>query len=97
MRRYIISEEQYRRLTKQLTEQDDNISVLCKDPKDAQNVADNVKSKVGGNTDGITIQTPVVGEGRLVKLGELQENRLKALKRNSEVYTVKDFMKNISK
>lgn len=39
----------------------------------------------------------VVSEGKLITKKQLQENRLKELKKNSEVYTVKDFIKKFDK
>lgn len=35
----------------------------------------------------------VINENKLITKKQLQESRLKALKKNSEVYTVKDFIK----
>ena len=40
----------------------------------------------GASADGIS-------EGRLISKKDLQKSRLRALKENSEVYTVRDFMK----
>lgn len=36
-------------------------------------------------------------ESKLISLSQLKENRLKVLKENSEVYSVKEFMKKIRK
>lgn len=38
-----------------------------------------------------------LSENKLITKKKLQENRLKKLKENSEIYTVKDFLKNIKK
>lgn len=53
-----------------------------------------IVSKNTTNTNGTT--TPV-SEGKLITKKQLQENRLKELKKNSEVYTVKDFIKKFDK
>ena len=37
----------------------------------------------------------VISENKLITKKQLQENRLKALKKNSEIYTVRDFMKKL--
>ena len=41
-----------------------------------------------------TTQNSELSEGMLLSKKKLQENRLKALKKNSELYTLKDFIKN---
>ena len=43
----------------------------------------------------ISIKAAETNEGILVKKSKLQESRLKALKRNSEIYTVRDFMRKL--
>ena len=39
----------------------------------------------------------VISENKLITKKQLQENRLKALKKNSELYTVKDFINKFNK
>ena len=43
----------------------------------------------------ISIKAADTNESIFVKKSKLQESRLKALKRNSEIYTVRDFMKKL--
>ena len=55
--------------------------------------------KNGVKLDNATIQMKAsdTNEGKVIKKSQLKENRLAALKKHSEVYTVKDFIKSLKK
>jgi hypothetical protein len=64
---------------------DKNFQVVANNPKspDTQIVSKNNSSQTDNTT---------VSEGKFITKKQLQENRLKEMKKNSEVYTVKDFI-----
>ena len=92
-RKIRITEEQYQMALKE--------GVTLKVPtNNGKNLEQNIKdTKAQGDyevKDGnytLEIDPKGVQENKLVSKKELQENRLKKLKENSEVYTVKDFIK----
>ena len=73
-------------LNKVIPNADKNFQVAANNPKspDTQIVSKNTSSQTDNTT---------VSEGKLITKKQLQENRLKEMKKNSEVYTVKDFIK----
>ena len=64
-----------------------------------QVVADNSNNTqiVSKNETPNTNDTTTVTENKIITKKQLQENRLKVLKKNSVVYTVKDFIKGLNK
>lgn len=90
-KRLILTNEQYERLIKEDGQQ--GLTLKANTPDDVKTVADTAK-QMGINADKATIETPL-GESKLIKLSDIKKNRLKILKENSEVYTVKDFMSKI--
>lgn len=53
--------------------------------------------KAGADPNKATIQISPKTEGRIITKRQMMESRLKALKANSEYFTVNDFIKRISK
>lgn len=66
---------------------------------DVKQAVDNAKQnakKNGVNLSDATISVPAdTNEGRIITKKELQENRLKVLKANSKLFSVKDFVNKI--
>lgn len=79
-------EKTQQELNKVIPNADKNFQVAANNPKspDTQIVSKNTSSQTDNTT---------VSEGKLITKKQLQENRLKEMKKNSEVYTVKDFIK----
>lgn len=71
-------------------------------PKDNMEVVAPIKNNQTqlsnmSNTDKQNAEVVIQSEGRYIKKSQLKENRLKTLKQNSELYTVKDFINKIKK
>ena len=94
-KKFKITEEQY----KQLMESSDVLKLTADTEATNGNVSkaasDTINNAIDNGVDpkktDILITTP--NESRVVTKKELYENRLKLLKRNSKLYTVKDFFK----
>lgn len=101
-RQFIITEEQYNRL---MSESNEKIIIDASDKVKAKggDVKSGVKDALSTTQQNgipndktqVKIDGEAISEGRLLSKKKLQENRLKKLKKNSELYSVKDFMKKI--
>ena len=97
-RKFVISEEQYNMALKEGVTLNADVAAAGGDVKRAVDTAKQEALKNGVKMDDATISIKAAdtNESIFVKKSKLQESRLKALKRNSEVYTVRDFMKKLS-
>ena len=97
-RKFVISEEQYNMALKEGVTLNADVVAAGGDVKRAVDTAKQEAMKNGVKMDDATISIKATdtNESVFIKKSELQESRLKALKRNSEVYTVRDFMKKLS-
>lgn len=96
-RKICITEEQYNMALKEGVKVNADLSATNGNVGAA---FDNAKkdAKESGLKDGeYSIEFPNVTESKFITKKQLQENRLKALKEDSELYTVKDFMKRFVK
>lgn len=96
-RKLKISEEQYRTAIKEGITLNADVDACNGDVKQAidktkQNAKDN-----GVDLSNANIQVPAQSrnEGRIITKRQLQENRLKVLKENSELYSLNDFLNKI--
>lgn len=96
-RKLKISEEQYRTAIKEGITLNADVDACNGDVKQAidktkQNAKDN-----GVDLSNANIQVPAQSrnEGRIITKKQLQENRLKVLKENSELYSLSDFLNKI--
>ena len=96
-RKVIITEEQYNMALKEGVTINADLNSANNDPKRAFDNAKSEAEKQGLRKGEYSIQFSNVGESKIVKKSELKENRLAALKKNSEMYTVKDFINKIKK
>lgn len=96
-RKFVISEEQYNMALKEGVTLNADVAAAGGDVKRAVDTTKKEALKNGVKMDDatISIKAAETNEGILVKKSKLQESRLKALKRNSEIYTVRDFMKKL--
>lgn len=96
-RKFVISEEQYNMALKEGVTLNADVAAAGGDVKRAVDTTKQEALKNGVKMDDatISIKAAETNEGILVKKSKLQESRLKALKRNSEIYTVRDFMKKL--
>jgi hypothetical protein len=96
-RKFVISEEQYNMALKEGVTLNADVAAAGGDVKRAVDTTKKEALKNGIKMDDatISIKAAETNEGILVKKSKLQESRLKALKRNSEIYTVRDFMKKL--
>ena len=92
-RKIRITEEQYNMALKEGVTINADLSASNNDPKVAFDNAKTEAEKNGLKGGQYNIQFPNVSETKIITKKELQESRLKALKENSEVYSVKDFIK----
>ena len=92
-RKIRITEEQYNMALREGVTINADLSASKNDPKAAFDTANNQAKEQGLKPGQYNIQFPNVSESKLITKKQLQENRLKALKENSKVYTVKDFIK----
>ncbi len=88
-----ITEEQYNMAIKEGVTINADLGAANNDPKKAYDTAKNEADKQGLKSGQYNIQFPNVQESKIITKKQLQENRLKELKKNSELYTVKDFVK----
>ena len=97
-RKFVISEEQYNMALKEGVTLNADVTAAGGDVKRAVDTAKQEALKNGVKMDDATIaiKAAETNESVFIKKSELHESRLKALKRNSEVYTVRDFMKKLS-
>ena len=91
-RKIRITEEQYNMALKEGVTINADLSGSNNDPKQAFNTAKTQAEKQGLKSGEYNIQFANVQENKLFTKKQLQENRLKELKKNSEVYSVKDFI-----
>lgn len=99
-KRLVITEEQYKNLIKEGVTLKADVDAANGDVKKAIDTTKQEAAKSGIKLDNATIEVPAnegPNEGKVVKLSALKESRLKVLKENSQLYTVKDFMKNLIK
>ena len=96
-RKFVISEEQYNMALKEGVTLNADVAAAGGDVKRAVDTTKKEALKNGIKMDDatISIKAAETNEGILVKKSKLQESRLKALKRNSEIYTVRDFMRKL--
>jgi len=92
-RKIRITEEQYNMALREGVTVNADLTSSNNDPKQAFDKAKGEAEKQGLKSGEYNIQFSNVQEGKLVSKKQLQENRLKALKKNSELYSVKDFIK----
>ena len=97
-RKFVISEEQYNMALKEGVTLNADVAAAGGDVKRAVDATKQEALKNGVKMDDATlaIKAAETNESVFIKKSELHESRLKALKRNSEVYTVRDFMKKLS-
>ena len=97
-RKFVISEEQYNMALKEGVTLNADVAAAGGDVKRAVDATKQEALKNGVKMDDATIaiKAAETNESVFIKKSELQESRLKALKRNSEVYTVKDFMQKLT-
>ena len=97
-RKFVISEEQYNMALKEGVTLNADVAAAGGDVKRAVDATKQEALKNGVKMDDATIaiKAEETNESVFIKKSELHESRLKALKRNSEVYTVRDFMKKLS-
>ena len=97
-RKFVISEEQYNMALKEGVTLNADVAAAGGDVKRAVDATKQEEHKNGVKMDDATIaiKAAETNESVFIKKSELHESRLKALKRNSEVYTVRDFMKKLS-
>lgn len=98
-RKIVISEKQYDMALKEGVTLNADVAAAGGDVKKAVDTAKREGQKNGVNMNDATIEIKAndTNEGFLIKKSKLQENRLKALKKNSDVYSVRDFIKHIAK
>ena len=96
-RKFVISEEQYNMALKEGVTLNADVAAAGGDVKRAVDTTKQEALKNGVKMDDATIliKAAETNESFFVKKSKLQESRLKALKRNSEIYTVRDFMKKL--
>lgn len=94
-RKIIISEEQYKKMVDETVNIEADPAKTGGDIKRAYDIAQK-EAQRSGITDlkKVKIQFPAEGtnENRVITKSQLQKNRLKVLKENSQIYSVKDFM-----
>lgn len=95
-RKICITEEQYNMALKEGVTINADLNSANNDPKVAFDKAKQQAQKQGIRGK-YNIQFSDIGESKFLKKSQLEENRLKNLKKNSDVYTVKDFMKMLKK
>jgi hypothetical protein len=96
-RKIRITEEQYNMALREGVTINADLSASNDDPKKAFDTAKTEAEKQGLKPGGYNIQFPSVNENKFLTKKELQESRLKKLKKNSELYTVKDFINKFNK
>lgn len=94
-KRLVISEEQYNMALEEGITLNADVSAAGGDVKKAVDIAkqEAIKNGVNMNNAKIQINAKDTNESKFIKKSKLQENRLAALKKNSDLYTVRDFMK----
>jgi len=96
-RKIRITEEQYNMAIREGVSINADLSAANNDPKKAFDDAKGNAEKQGLKPGEYSITFANVQENKLITKKQLQENRLKALKENSQVYTVKDFINKFNK
>ena len=96
-KKFIISEEQYTMALKEGVVLNADVAAAGGDVKRAVDTTKKEAMSNGVKMDDATISIKAsdTNESVFITKSKLQENRLKALKRNSEVYTLRDFMKKL--
>ena len=92
-RKFCITEEQYNMALKEGVMLNADVSAAGGDVKRAVDTTKSEAEKQGVKDYTVAIDGKQLSENKLITKKELQENRLKVLKENSEVYSVKDFIK----
>lgn len=98
-KKFVISEEQYKKALAEGITLNADVAAAGGDVKRAVDNTKREAQKNGVKMDDATIELKAsdTNEGRLITTAQLRENRLKILKKNSEVYTVREFMEKINK
>lgn len=96
-RKIVISEEQYKKMLGEGVTLNADVSAAGGDIKRAVDTTKKQAQQSGVDMNDATIQFRAsdTNESRIIKKSKLQESRLAELKKNSELYTVKDFVKKI--
>lgn len=96
-KKFKISEEQYNGLMKEGVEIKADVAAANGDVKQAVNTAYSEAEKQGikDYTVSVPSKRSMENSSKVITKKELVENRLKALKKNSEVFSVKDFFQKI--
>ncbi len=94
-RKIRITEEQYNMILREGVTVNADLDSSNNDPKQAFDKAKGEAEKQGLKSGEFNIQFSNVQEEKFVTKKQLQESRLKALKKNSRLYSVKDFIKKI--
>lgn len=96
-RKIRITEEQYNMAIREGVTINADLDAANGDPKKAFDTAKANAEKEGLKSGEYNVEFPNVQESKLITKKQLQENRLKALKENSQVYSVKDFINKFNK
>lgn len=99
MKKYVITEEQYNMALKEGVTLKADVSAAGGDVKKAIENTKQQAQRSGINMNDVTISIngSDTNEGRVIKKHELEENRLRALKKHSDVYKTSDFLNKIVK
>lgn len=95
-RRICITEDQYNMALREGITINADLKANNNDPKKAFDTAKTEAEKQGLKGK-YNVQITNIGEGKLIKKSQLEENRLKNLKKNSEMFTLKEFMNSLKK
>lgn len=98
MKKFVITEEQYKMALKEGVNLKADVAGANGDVKRAISTAKQEATKNGLSADDTTISVNAseVSEGKLLKKKKIQESRLRALKKNSHVYSVRDFRQKLN-
>lgn len=98
MKNFIITEEQYKKALKEGVNLKADVAAAGGDVKRAITNAKQEARKSGINDSDMTISISGsdVSESKFITKKNLQESRLRALKKNSQIYSVADFKKKLN-
>lgn len=97
MRKIKITEEQYNTAIAEGVKLSADVSAANGDVAKAVDTAKSQAQKSGVNLSDATIEIPATTESRLFTIKQLKEARLKNMKKNSEYYSVDEFIKHCYK
>lgn len=104
-RKIIISEEQYRKMMNEEVKNNLEVPVVQKGNETPGQAFERTRTEIEntGKGDKFKIcynptknENQTFSEGKLITKSDLQRNRLKVLKENSQVYTVREFMNGLT-